>query len=262
MAQHYPGLLAPFAEDLREDRIPHVPCPHCKVSVAKPALPIWDEDPKSVEAHDHPGWEATWVSGNCHIAFTCGACGGVVRALGTYDVAEDDVRGSWEDPNRFIRVVTVRVFNPPLPLVVLPAATPKDVADLMGAASSVWPVAPGAVANILRQAVEALLTHQSVETSKEGRNGARRLSLHERLTQFAETDPRAAEALWAVKWVGNEGSHTAALSAREVLDVALILGRALALIYDLDVLSETIAKVNAAKGMVALRRGERSAPSP
>jgi hypothetical protein len=92
---------------------------------------------------------------------------------------------------------------------------------------------PGAAANSLRTAVECLMDQRNVK--KYPRTGPRRkINLHLRIVDFGLQNPEAAELLFAVKWLGNTGSHsdTAGLNRSDVLDAMELLERALHLVYD------------------------------
>lgn len=242
--------LGPFADSFVATHIPQCPCPHCEISSATPGDPEWIEDPDTAQLRGHEAWEPTWIRGRFHLRFTCGACSGITQALGTYDVIEDEP-DNWNAPMDHVQRMNVATLYPPLALVSAPLGTPDDVKVLLEQASSAWPGLPSAVANLLRHAVEAVLTHQDVPTEEPGRS--RRFSLHERLRRFAESDSKAADPLLAVKWIGNEGSHSSSLTASEVLTAAQFLERALLHLYDEDDLSEWIEMVNAARGIDGLR---------
>jgi Domain of unknown function (DUF4145) len=79
----------------------------------------------------------------------------------------------------------------------------------------------GSCANRLRGSVEALLTDKKVARTTVNKKGKReRLSLHARLEKFKQKDPSSAEYLFAIKWLGNAGSHANLdeLSRDELLD--------------------------------------------
>lgn len=53
----------------------------------------------------------------------------------------------------------------------------------------------------------------------------------------------------AVKWLGNDGSHSGGLTRAHLVDTARLLDHALELIYtDTRAVSKTISRVNRAKG--------------
>lgn len=91
----------------------------------------------------------------------------------------------------------------------------------------------GAAANRLRLAIEEILTAQRVRRfdTAPGRK-RRRLPTHVRILEFAARKRAAADALMAVKWIGNEGSHADGLTTRDVVEGADMIAHALRLLYD------------------------------
>lgn len=66
---------------------------------------------------------------------------------------------------------------------------------------------------------------------KNGRKTAK-LSLHSRIELFKEKFPKVADHLFAIKWIGNEGSHSIEdLNQIELLDAFEILEDALESLY-------------------------------
>lgn len=61
------------------------------------------------------------------------------------------------------------------------------------------------------------------------------MTVHGRIELFRKASPKnrdVADALLAVKWIGNDGSHGAELTLLEVLDGADVLGLAVRSLYD------------------------------
>jgi hypothetical protein len=145
----------------------------------------------------------------------------------------------------------LRFASPALMLVTLPPATPQPVADAVKAAAAALWLDPGAAANRLRLAVEELLTAQRVPRFSKSSTKRIRMSTHQRIATFRNKHADAADALEAVKWIGNEGSHAGELGVKDVLEGARILGFALRLIYDDEdqQIARRIRKVNKSRGL-------------
>ena len=78
------------------------------------------------------------------------------------------------------------------------------------------------------------------------------LSLHGRLERFAKKFPEVGQALLAVKWLGNSGTHSSELTASDSLDGFELLSFALDEIFEskskrLKALTTTIIKKNTRK---------------
>lgn len=109
---------------------------------------------------------------------------------------------------------------------------------------------PGSAANLLRQAVEQILTEQGVAAVTAGPK-ASRLSLEQRLKAYTTSGSPVADLPKAVKWIGNDVSHSDQVERADVLAAASLLQRALVHLYDDDELAEltVLAKrVNQVRG--------------
>jgi len=145
----------------------------------------------------------------------------------------------------FGEMYRIRHINPPLQIMNVPNLAPERVkAAVVGAASVLW-LSPSSAANLLRQAVEELLTIKKIrrtKTTSRGRTVYR--PLHERINEYRQVQPRVAAALEAVKWIGNGGSHDNTLTVTNVLVGAEIFELALKSLYDKSD-AQLMAKVNA-----------------
>ena len=102
----------------------------------------------------------------------------------------------------------------------------------MVAASALLWVDPGAAANRLRFAIEELLTAEGMRRFVNRDHKRVRLSTHMRIQEFKKYAGSAGDALEAVKWIGNSGSHDDELTATDVLDGVDLLRHALRSLYD------------------------------
>ncbi|MDJ0455171.1 DUF4145 domain-containing protein [Gordonia amicalis] len=132
------------------------------------------------------------------------------------------------------------MLYPALPLFELPDDVPDAVVtELDRAAAVVW-ADPRSAITALRTGLERLMDAQGVPArNKVGRH----LSLHQRLVDFrtgaaagttdAATRVEASDLLEAVKWVGNDGTHTGStpITAADVLEIAEFIEIALKMLY-------------------------------
>lgn len=116
-----------------------------------------------------------------------------------------DERGHWY--GQYETFYELKYCEPALRLLAVPAGTPELI----------W-LNPSSAANRLRAAIDQLLTDLGV--SKSG-------STHKRIERLAAPRPEVATVLEAVKWIGNDGSHMAALPLKDVLEGVALLERAL-----------------------------------
>lgn len=251
--------LTTVAQDLRllddwvqESSWPHTDCPVCGAGSLTPDSIVSVEAAASSRHHDHEAWEPEWIHGTFHGVLRCsvGRCNEPVSIAGDYkvDMVMAPGGGWYGEYEAFYRL---RYALPALPLLAPPDKTPETVRRAVEAASALLWIDPGAAGNRLRFAIEELLTAQRVRRSimKDGKRI--RLTTHRRIELLRQRKEAASDALMAVKWIGNEGSHADALTATDVIDGAELLGHALRLLYDDSAkqMERRIRKINKAKGL-------------
>lgn len=207
-------------------KAPNWPCPTCNAGY----LRLEKESVKakataeSVAAQDHPAWDPDWTTlrfvavavcdnTSCMEVATLAGRGGLQPIGHSYDYEE------------FYRP---DYFNPSPPLIAVPSSCSDGVKDeLKLAFANAWGDPTAASAHV-RTGVERLLDQLRVpKTAKPTKGQRRRLTLHQRIDLLAKKHPEAAELLLAVKWIGNAGVHTGALTQHEVADAMDILETAL-----------------------------------
>ena len=185
---------------------------------------------------------------------------------GDYKVDDDPtLEGQWQ--GQYADFLRLRTSIPALTLMTPPAGTPTEVVEAIESASKVLWTDPNSAANRLRFAIKSLLTAlgQRRYTRSKPNNGApatrRRLTTHARIAEYRKDHTEAGDALLAVKWIGNSGSHDSQLTVSNVLDGADMLAYALRLIYDKsdETMRRRIAEVNKRKGLPAKRPTKKAA---
>lgn len=135
--------------------------------------------------------------------------------------ADVDERGHWH--GQYDTFYELRYCDPALRLLAVPDRTPEDVKRAIESASQFIWMDPSSAANRLRAGIEYLLTDLGV---------AKRGTTHKRIERLAASRQDIATVLEAVKWIGNDGSHTAVMPLKDVLEGVALLERALTLVYD------------------------------
>lgn len=191
--------------------LPSWVCPTCQtgsLSLNKSNLKIV-ETGSSVRARSHDAWEPEWVENRFSGLLVCQnrECGEIVAVGGRTELIEDldweQQVQNWVDAYHPIFVV------PAPPIFPLPGECPEVVASELRKAFSLYWSDPGSAANRLRAAAEALLTERKIpRTAKAKKSGRIPLNLHARIEKFKQTAPESADYLFAIKWVGNAGSHS------------------------------------------------------
>jgi len=229
---------------------PSAPCPVCKVGDLHPSEgSVTTVTTTSYDWHiDDDEWEPDWENGFFHGILYCGrsACREKVIVSGEYRVTEI---ASWD----YSPELRLRFAIPAFPLIIAPARTPEAVTEGIDAASRIVWTDPGGAANGLRRAVEAILDDQKVRKFQVSNHKRRRLNTHQRIDLLEAKQPVAATSLEAVKWLGNEGSHSSTvLTSSHCIEGAEYLNHALRILYDKTdaTLIKKARAINKAKGRV------------
>ena len=205
--------------------IPAWPCPTCKAghlrldktSIAAKATA------ESVAAQDDEAWDPDWTTlrfvaiavcdnTNCMEAATIKGKGGLQPIGHSFDYEE---------------FYTPEHFEPSPLLIHIPNECDSRVCDeLRMAFATAWGDATASSGHI-RTAVERLLDQLRISKTAQVKGKRQRFSLHKRIELLAARDSEASELLLAVKWIGNAGVHSGALTQKEVMDALDIMESAL-----------------------------------
>lgn len=215
------------------------PCPYCdpgSIHLLKGAV-VTQDTPESLRDRDHEEWEPEWIRETAFLQLQCTnpICKGYVFGLANAQV--EHYYDYHSDEEIYESILTPVYFHPALPMMKVPEQCPSDVADQIGAATAMYWSDPSAAGNRLRNAVEELLTEQRVARSslygkkKRRLKHMRRLFLTERIERFKEKRADLVEHLNAIRWIGNEGTHSDVLSHEDILDAMEILESVLDQLY-------------------------------
>lgn len=121
----------------------------------------------------------------------------------------------------YIELLEPEYFFPHLEIFPIPVNCPKSVAEEIRSSFRLFFCDSSASANHIRKAVENILTDKGIKRFK----GRERVSitLHQRIRLYETKDKDIAEQLFAIKWLGNAGSHSGLLFKDDVLDAYEIL---------------------------------------
>ena len=149
----------------------------------------------------------------------------------TGDEPEPDPEGgeTWK------RYLYPKFFHPAPPIIRIPEATPETVTKEVEKAFALFWCDLLSCANAVRNAIEQLLTHNKIRRIKiDAQRKTRRVSLHERIqiySQLGQREQELATAMFAVKWIGNEGSHPGKLTKDDLLDAFQLLEHVLSTLF-------------------------------
>jgi hypothetical protein len=177
----------------------------------------------SIESMKHEASEASWLDGRFTTLLRCGACRGVIGVLGTYRLEE---RMYYDPEGRTAADYTTyyrpQFFTDAPHIIPILEEVPSEVgAELKASFQQFWGDSESC-ANHIRSVVELILTAKRVPktSGRGGRSPKRggRLTLHARIERFGETAPGVADQMMAIKWIGNAGSHSQAITRDDLLD--------------------------------------------
>lgn len=124
----------------------------------------------------------------------------------------------------YTNVFVPEYFYPSLSLFAISEKCPETVTKEIKQSFKLFFADPSAAANYVRKAVDEILTSKGVARFTANKKGKRvRIPLHNRITVFETVKPDIAKKLFAIKWLGNEGSHADTISKNDVLDAYEIL---------------------------------------
>ncbi|MFN3256987.1 MAG: DUF4145 domain-containing protein [Ilumatobacter sp.] len=247
--------LLPLGSWFPQGNWPRLPCGECSTGELQIGKPT--EIDIAAGYQDHEGWEPEWIHGHFTVQAECSnrSCRSIALVAGKMKVDADvDEGGHWY--GEYDTFYELRYCDPPLRLLTVPDGTPEDVKRAIESASQVVWMDPSSAANRLRASIEYLLTDLGVP---------KRGTTHTRIQRLAASRQDVATVLEAVKWIGNDGSHTAALPLKDVLEGVALLERALHLVYDrtaeeLDQLADEINLRNRNRGQQTAPRSTSQTP--
>lgn len=233
---------------------PRPACPKCQTGYIAFSDPSTVEDHDSIEAHAHEYFDPDWITGTFSIEGECEnpQCKQAVHGVGDYTVGTSttfDMSSEEIYSIPYTHLYTVAHLHPPMLIMPTPSSAPPEVREGILRASRVLFADPGLAATALRATVERFLTSQGISAT---RNNGKFRSAHERIEEWSRADPdrpSVADLLFAVKWLGNAGTHEDSdLTVIEVLDGARVLDEAFHRLFTGPDIEARARSINQAEG--------------
>lgn len=246
-----------WKETFTRTRAPAWPCPVCNTGtlVIQPKTITVEETSFSRRSHDDEAWQPTDTTYRFAGMLQCNrpTCKEPVAVCGT---AGDDPISDEEGGYELAEYLVAQYLHRAPPIIRVPSACPREVRQQIEEAFSLfWCDLPSA-ANRIRSSIELLLDHLGIKRYEQTNGRRRRLSLHNRIELFRVRSPELGEPMFALKWIGNEGSHAGTLTKDDLLDAFELLD------YSLDELfvnkRATLRKLSQ---QINKRKGPRSRPN-
>ncbi len=213
-------------------------CPNCGKGRLKVQQGTFSqhETKSSRRSHGHEAFDFDWVEFvfSCILECTNSNCKDVVATTGSGGVEQyytSDEHGDYSvDYDDFFRP---KFFYPHLKIFEPPAKTPESVSSEINISFSLVFSDPSSSANHIRIALENLLTELRIKRFNNSNGKRRFLNLHQRIDLLPTKYDHVKDLFYAVKWLGNAGSHSHQdLAFDDVLDAYEIISQILEEIYD------------------------------
>ncbi len=215
-----------------KDNWPLLLCPDCKLGyLALDYLKTFEES-LSKRLRKASEWEPDWISGYFNASLRCPYCSSEVIVVGKMSVGSMQAVGE-DDDSQYTELLGIRYTIPVLKTIDFPEGCPWSFEEQIHYASNILLANPDAAANSIRTAVEKLLTIHKVPRYRTNNKGKRvPISMHARIQKLRSREPEVSDMLEAVKWIGNDGSHTGGLTINDVVDSLELLQHAVDKLYN------------------------------
>ena len=237
------------------DSLPGWICPTCGKSVLRPdKKTLKNLETRRSKAHrKDEEWEPSWFQGQFSIAFVCAddSCAQEVFCVGASRVEEFTSNSPVGPPQLELREVFLpEFFSFPLNIFEIPKKCPGMIENEILLSFYLFFTDSSGALNHVRSAVELLLTHYQISQFERINHKLHRINLHRRIELFEQINSDVAQKLFAIKWIGNAGSHPKAVKKENVLDAYEILEDVLILLFEKRDLRirRLVAQVNKRKG--------------
>jgi hypothetical protein len=224
-----------------KDSQPKWRCPVCDsglLRLKKDSL-FFEETSSSKASHSHEDWDPGWIHYTFSAFLTCDNCKEPIGVSGWGDIFE----GYRYLPNGDVDEMTDDQFYPEYfskapKLIEIPVDCDTEIEMEIEKSFQLYFVDPNSCGNKIRSVLESILDEFDIPRKKKITKSAkieiRTRSLHERILLFGQKNPKAAERLLAIKWIGNFGTHGFKLERNDLLDAYELFEIALSEIYDYD----------------------------
>lgn len=185
-----------------------IKCGHCmkKSSNADWSKLSIKETPDSIIDRNHPHWEPEWIRCTYSLPYVCVACKGTTHSIGVtehhFDVNVDP--NTEEEYLEEYDVYLPQFFTPTMVIFEIPKKCPKEIKEGLINSFQLAYCDISAAANRLRATLEALISLHFTKAEI----GKRKL--HDQILLLTKKFSTIGNLSLAIKWIGNEGSHSGA----------------------------------------------------
>jgi len=223
----------PFTREKSPDWI----CPQCRKGVLRFVDGSFHaaERRLSREARDHEAWDPDWIEYTYSGLLSCAndQCKESVSTAGTGGVDIDVIFGHDGEPEQtWADFFRPKYFEPPLAIIDLPKECPASVSEPLQESFRLFFCSPSSASNSVRIALEELLNELGIKRFAVSNGKRRVLSLHTRIGLLPQKYAELRDLLFAIKWLGNAGSHAdSTISIDDVMDAYELIDHVLQELY-------------------------------
>ncbi|TGE23570.1 DUF4145 domain-containing protein [Hymenobacter metallicola] len=145
-----------------------------------------------------------------------------------------------------------RFFHPSIDIFTIDSNLPNNISEEIRKSFSLYFTDTNAAANRIRVAIEHLLSVLKIPTHNKAGN---RHTLHNRITLLEKKQKNLSANLFAIKWIGNSGSHMENLSKPDIIDAYEIVEH---IINELFIRKNKILHVRTIAKEINTKKGPRS----
>ncbi|MFA5075989.1 MAG: DUF4145 domain-containing protein [Patescibacteria group bacterium] len=213
-------------------------CPTCNKGIlkGKEGSFSYKESKSSLDAHKHDAWEPGWITYvySCQFICTNPACEDTIVSVGTGSVDCDPEFDSHGEPNsiQYFDYFKPSFFIPHLNIFKIAKNTPEEIKSSIEKSFELFFTNPSSSSNHLRIALEKTLDFLKIKKF-ETKNGKRILiNTHRRINLLPKKLSNFRDLFFAIKWLGNNGSHSDIITIDDVMDAYDIFENILDELFD------------------------------
>jgi len=247
-----------YRHSFTEENLPDYLCPRCN----KGLLRIKDDTLNKIETvsskqhqlEEYSEFQDIDYTFNCMFECINNKCGEVVACTGhagvdiEYAVDYDNL----SQPNEYYTYYKPLFFYPSLQLIALPKCTPDKVKELLDESFRLFFTSPASSANLVRKSIEEVLNDLNIGMPTIKSNGDKIFTtLDSRINKLTEKFESLRNRFFAIKWLGNAGSHSGdRITADDTMDAYELVEDLLLKIYGSkdDELNMLADQINISKG--------------
>ena len=240
------------------EQLPQWSCPTCSIGLLElndASLKV-ELNAESLAFQDHYGHEPEYDQHTICFHLRCNnkKCCESVMATGSGGTElEQYYLDNGDTHSQYNIIYNPQYFHPHLKIFNAPEAMPEVIENMLNKSFSLFFCDSDSCGNRIRACVEFLLDELKVPREYENKGKVNRASLHSRIENLPQDYEKIKELLFAIKWLGNVGSHgNEGLTKKETIDAYEILKVVLDILYrpSDDHVFELAKKINEAKGVI------------